>query len=154
MISLPLQSEATQLISFQEDGENFQATPETYIAWKKMKDAATQDGIILVLVSAFRSIDRQQELVDAKRKEGVPDSEIFKILARPGFSEHHTGRALDLHTPNSALLEESFETTLAFEWMQENGHFYGFQLSYPRNNPYGITYEPWHWYLNPTQSVQ
>ena len=154
MIALPSQPEATQLITFQEENETFQATPTTHAAWKKMKDAANQDGITLVLVSAFRSIERQHELVDAKRKKGIPDSDIFNVLARPGFSEHHTGRALDLHTPNSALLEEEFETTPAFEWMQQNAHSFGFKLSYPRDNPYGIVYEPWHWCFHPFQASQ
>ena len=84
-------------------------------------------------------------LVDAKRKEGLDDTEIFKVLARPGYSQHHTGRALDLH-PASALLEEDFETTDAFRWLTQYAHLYGFELSYPRENPYGIIYEPWHWF--------
>ena len=153
MIILPPQTEATQLITFKEENETFQATPATHAAWQKMKTAANQDGITLVLVSAFRSIERQQELIDAKRKKGIPDSEIFKVLARPGFSEHHTGRALDLHTPNSAILEEDFETTQAFKWMQENANVYGFKLSYPRDDPYNMIYEPWHWCFQTTQKI-
>ena len=113
-----------------------------------MRSAAQQDGIELILVSAFRSIQRQQELVQAKREQGIPDDEIFRVLARPGFSEHHTGRALDLHTPHSALLQEEFETTPAFQWLSQHAHTFLFHLSYPRNNPYGIIYEPWHWCFN------
>ena len=114
MIELPLQPEATELISFEEQGEFFQATPETYAAWLRMKTDAEHEGVTLILVSAFRSIERQQELVEAKRKKGVSDEVIFSLLARPGYSQHHTGCALDLHTPASALLEESFEDTAAF----------------------------------------
>ena len=72
MIILPPQTEATQLITFKEENETFQATPATHAAWQKMKNAANQDGITLVLVSAFRSIERQQDLIDAKRKKGIP----------------------------------------------------------------------------------
>ena len=93
MITLPPQTEATQLITFKEDNETFQATPATHKAWQKMKAALPiKTESHLSSSPPFRSIERQQDLVDAKRKKGIPDSEIFKILARPGFSEHHTGR--------------------------------------------------------------
>ncbi|MFL2859513.1 MAG: M15 family metallopeptidase [Pontiellaceae bacterium] len=144
-MDLPKQKQATNLIDFIEEGEVFRATPETYKAWIKIKNDARRDGIFLVLVSAFRSIDRQKELVMKKRKDNIPEEEIFRVLARPGYSEHHTGRALDLHTPNSSLLEEDFEHTDAFKWLQKNGSKYGFFMSYPKNNKYNIIYEPWHW---------
>ncbi|HPF74253.1 MAG TPA: D-alanyl-D-alanine carboxypeptidase family protein, partial [Xanthomonadaceae bacterium] len=63
----------------------------------------------------------------------------------PGFSEHHSGNALDIGTPDEPPAEESFENTAAFDWLCENAPNFGFQLSYPRNNPHGIVYEPWHW---------
>ena len=77
--------------------------------------------------------------------KNISENEIFSVLARPGYSEHHTGRALDLHSPGSALLEEDFENTEAFIWLKKNGNKYGFYMSYPRNNDFNIIYEPWHW---------
>ena len=103
-----------------------------------MKKDSKKVGIELILVSAFRSIKRQQELINDKRKKGIPDKEIFKVLAPAGHSEHHTGCALDLHTPNSAILEEDFEKTSAFAWLNKNAGLYGFELSYPRDNPTGL----------------
>ena len=147
-MNLPKQKEAKNLVTFFENNESFQATQKTYDAWIKMKESALADGINLILVSAFRSIQRQQELVEEKRKKNISEKEIFSILARPGYSEHHTGRALDLHSPGSALLEEDFENTDAFLWLQKNANEYGFFMSYPRNNKYNIVYEPWHWYFN------
>ena len=147
-MNLPKQKEAKNLVTFFENNESFQATQKTYNAWIKMKESALADGINLILVSAFRSIQRQQELVEEKRKKNISEKEIFSILARPGYSEHHTGRALDLHSPGSALLEEDFENTDAFLWLQKNANEYGFFMSYPRNNKYKIVYEPWHWYFN------
>ena len=147
-MSLPKQSEALELVDFIENKESFKLTYETLIAWKKMKNAAYNDGITIVLVSAFRSIERQRELVEEKRKKNISDKEIFNVLAHPGYSEHHTGRALDIHTPDSALLEEDFEHTDAFRWMKKNAKKYGFFMSYPRDNKYGMIYEPWHWCLN------
>ena len=146
-MNLTKYEETTDLIDFLENHELFRATPETYHSWRKMKDAAAKDGIELILVSAYRSIKRQQELVEEKRRQNISDNEIFKVLAQPGYSEHHTGRALDLHTPKSALLEEDFEFSKAFAWMQENGSKFGFYMSYPRNNKYNMAYEPWHWCL-------
>ena len=144
-MNLPKQKEAKNLVTFVENDESFQATEDTFKAWKKMKKNALDDGIELVLVSAFRSIKRQQELINEKRNKNISENEIFSALARPGYSEHHTGRALDLHSPGSALLEEDFENTEAFIWLKKNGNKYGFYMSYPRNNDFNIIYEPWHW---------
>ena len=44
-----------------------------------------------------------------------------------------------------APAEEAFEGTGAFDWLQRHAARYGFRLSYPRGNPHGIVYEPWHW---------
>ena len=145
MIPLPPQKEEKKLITFEENNEIFKATLSTYNAWTEMKKDSKKVGIDLILVSAFRSIKRQEELIDDKRKKGIPEKEIYKVLAPAGHSEHHTGCALDLHTPNSAILEEDFEKTVAFEWLNKNAGLYGFELSYPRDNPYGVVYEPWHW---------
>ena len=61
-----------------------------------MKKNALNDGIELVLYQAFRSVKRQQELINEKRNKNISENEIFSVLARPGYSEHHTGRTLDL----------------------------------------------------------
>ena len=55
------------------------------------------------------------------------------------------GRVVDLTTPGYAALEEEFENSAAFEWLSRNAVEHGFHLSYPRDNPHGIAYEPWHW---------
>ena len=65
-MNLPKQKEAKNLVTFIENDEYFQATEDTFKAWKKMKKNALNDGIELVLVSAFRSIKRQQELLREK----------------------------------------------------------------------------------------
>ena len=67
------------------------------------------------------------------------------MSAAPGYSEHHTGRAIDITTPGTQPLEPAFETTPAFEWLTGSAHEFGFRMSYPRNNRHGIAYEPWHW---------
>ena len=125
-----------------------QMTPHTLQQWQAMKIAASDDDIELQLVSAFRSVEYQCELIRRKIETGIPIEEIVTVNAIPGFSEHHTGRALDLTTPGCEPLSEAFEVTTAFSWLQENASDFAFSLSYPRDNPFGIIYEPWHWTCN------
>ena len=110
-----------------------------------MHAAATDYGIELQLVSAFRSASYQLEILRRKLDRGQSIDEILKVSAAPGYSEHHSGRVVDLTTPGYAALEEEFENSPAFAWLRRNASEHGFHLSYPRNNPHGIAYEPWHW---------
>ncbi len=114
-------------------------------AWTRMRDAAARDGIELQIVSAFRSIEYQLGIIQRKRERGQSIEAILRVSAAPGYSEHHSGRALDITTPGFAALEEEFERSAAFRWLRLNARLYKFSLSYPRNNPHGIAYEPWHW---------
>ena len=60
-------------------------------------------------------------------------------------NERDSGRALDITTPGFTALEEEFENSPAFAWLKKNARRFGFHMSYPRRNPHGIAYEPWHW---------
>ena len=42
-------------------------------------------------------------------------------------------------------LKFSFEKTPAYLWLVQNANNYGFELSFPPNNPQGVSFEPWHW---------
>ena len=75
-------------------------------------------------------------------------SDILSVNAAPGYSEHHTGRAIDIASPGSRPLTEEFEDSAAFRWLERNAAGYGFSMSYPRDNPGGFIYEPWHWAQN------
>ena len=142
--------EQQDLIEFKDEGRCLQLHPDAFTAWKKMKDAAKTEGICLYVVSAFRSIERQSEIIEKKRKKGVLEEDIFKVNAPPGFSEHHTGRAVDLSTKGFPPLEEDFEKSEAFRWLLLNAKDFGFRLSYPRENRFGMAYEPWHWFYDET----
>ena len=113
--------------------------------WARMRDAAKADGIELLLVSAFRSVDYQRAIIDRKLAQGIPLEDILRITAAPGYSEHHTGRAVDIATRGCAPLTEAFDATDAFAWLTANAGRFGFSMTYPRNNRHGIVYEPWHW---------
>jgi D-alanyl-D-alanine carboxypeptidase len=110
-----------------------------------MKKAAAEAGVTIFLISAYRDIQYQHDVIARKLEEGREIAEILKANAAPGYSEHHTGRAVDIGTPGCDALVEAFENTKAFQWLKINGNKYGFFMSFPRNNSQGINYEPWHW---------
>jgi zinc D-Ala-D-Ala carboxypeptidase len=114
-------------------------------AWNAMRRAALSDGIVLEAISGYRSHDYQLGIFRRKLARGQTVPDILAVNAAPGFSEHHSGRALDIGTPGEPAAEESFETTPAFAWLSRQAGRFGFVMSYPRGNPHGIVYEPWHW---------
>lgn len=114
-------------------------------AWSRMHAAARDAGVELQVVSAFRSARYQLGIIARKRERGLGIAEILAVSAAPGYSEHHSGRALDLTTPGFAPLEQEFEGSPAFAWLQRHAGAHGFVLSYPPNNRHGVIYEPWHW---------
>jgi D-alanyl-D-alanine carboxypeptidase len=121
--------------------------PEAALALMKLTYAARDDGIWIVPVSGFRSIEKQKELFDAQvQKQGsIPSA--AKLSAPPGYSEHHTGYAVDIadgRFPKKDVAYE-FAETEAFQWLQRHASEFGFELSFPERNPQGVSYEPWHW---------
>lgn len=115
-------------------------------AWRAMRTAAGADGIALEAISGYRSHDYQLGIFRRKLARGQTVAQILEVNAAPGFSEHHSGRALDIGTPGEPAAEESFEKTAAFAWLTRHAGDFGFVMSYPRDNPHGIVYEPWHWF--------
>jgi D-alanyl-D-alanine carboxypeptidase len=97
------------------------------------------------VISGFRSFDRQLELLRARVNDGQAIDELLTVLAPPGSSEHHAGRAVDIGTPGCEPLSEAFCETDAFRWLAAHAAEFDFRLSYPRDNPWGYRYEPWHW---------
>jgi len=107
--------------------------------------AAEQDQITLYPISGYRTLAYQAMLIQRKLDRGDTLEDIMRVNALPGFSEHHTGDALDWGTSTDTDLEPAFEETRAFRWLSQNAGTHGFSLSYPDNNPDGFIYEPWHW---------
>jgi D-alanyl-D-alanine carboxypeptidase len=144
---MPLHAEATDLVSVGVDihGRERQLTPQAAARWTELQAASHRDGVTLLLVSAFRSLEYQRQVFERKIAAGQSLEQILKVNAAPGYSEHHTGRAVDLTTPGCSPLSEEFETTAAFDWLVRHAHRFGFAMTYPRENPFGVAYEPWHW---------
>lgn len=144
---LPLYVEAEDLVPVGMDihGRERQLTPRAAARWTELRAAAHHDDVTLLLVSAFRSLEYQRQIFERKIAAGQTLEQILMVNVPPGYSEHHTGRAVDLTTPGSPPLSEEFETTPAFDWLARHAGRFGFVLTYPRDNPFGMAYEPWHW---------
>lgn len=140
-------AEAVKLIDVEPNvvGHMQRLAPKTARDWIAMKSAAQAEGISLLIVSGFRSIDRQAELIQHKLAAGKTLDEILATNAAPGYSQHHTGRAIDIATIGSRPLTESFAQTPAFGWLQRRAGQFGFRLPYHRDNRFGLAFEPWHW---------
>jgi zinc D-Ala-D-Ala carboxypeptidase len=116
--------------------------------FKRMQAAAEADGINLVPISGFRSLkDQDQVFFGLKQQRGQEATKRAEVSAPPGYSEHHTGYAIDVGDGKvpATNLSQNFEETAAFRWMQKNAPRYNFEISFPKNNKQGVSYEPWHW---------
>ena len=115
---------------------------------EEMIEAAATDGVSLHVISGFRSIADQNKLFfDVKAERGEDPTKRAAVSAPPGYSEHHTGYAVDLGDGDnpSTDLQSGFEQTKAFKWLKDNAAHYSFEMSFAKGNPMGVSYEPWHW---------
>jgi len=144
---LPLQIEETNLIEVGKDifGRTQLISSSIVANWHEMFESAEKDEIKLLIVSAFRSVEYQADIIRNKLDKGSKLSDILSVSAAPGYSEHHTGCALDLATSDIDAFSQSFEESETFLWLQQNGVKHGFSLSYPKGTNRKIIYEPWHW---------
>lgn len=129
-------------------------------AYEKLADAAKAAGHPLAMVSAYRSVAYQEEIFNANvntlMSQGHTKEEAIRItkltFTEPGYSEHHTGLAVDVvdqdwyqnHT--GELLNEGFGDTDGGKWLQAHAREYGFIIRYPKgkHDITQIDYEPWH----------
>ena len=113
----------------------------------KMREEAKKDGIYLVFLSGYRSINLQNEIFySLKSFRNQEAAERARVSAPPGYSEHSTGFAIDIGdaTQRETDFETEFENTEAFRWLKNNAAKFHFKLSFNKDNKY-IDYEPWHW---------
>jgi zinc D-Ala-D-Ala carboxypeptidase len=136
-------------VAVNPDGREVKLLPPAARAWQRMLAAAATDDVPLIAISGFRSVARQTEIIAGKLAAGQPLAKILRCVAAPGYSEHHTARAIDIGSPEHIELDEAFAKTSAFRWLESHAHEFGFHLSFPRGNPHGIVYEPWHWCWRP-----
>src|SRR5690606_18740873 len=70
--------------------------PRAARAWQRMRSAAERDGIALQVVSAYRTAEYQLGIIERKLARGQSVDAILAVSAAPGYSEHHSGRAIDI----------------------------------------------------------
>jgi len=112
-----------------------------------MRKEARKDGIYLVFLSGYRSINLQKEIFySLKSFRNQEAAERARVSAPPGYSEHSTGFAIDIGdaTQRETDFETEFQNTDAFKWLIKNAAKFHFKLSFNKDNKY-IDYEPWHW---------
>ena len=109
---------------------------EAYDAFIKMHEAAQQAGFYLMVNSSYR------EFADQKRIYKGND----ETVARPGFSEHQTGLALDIFSLKHSN-QNTFAQTEEYQWLIANSYKYGFILRYPEGKEKitGYNFESWHY---------
>ncbi|MEH2084409.1 MAG: M15 family metallopeptidase [Nostoc sp.] len=116
--------------------------------FEEMVAAARSSGVILVPISGFRSVKDQEQLffgVGAQRNQ--TPAERAALSAPPGHSEHHTGYAVDVGDGAVPATDTqiNFDNTKAYRWLQANAARFSFEMSFPKDNAQGVSYEPWHW---------
>ena len=139
--------ESCDLVSIGKDiyGREQFLDSEAAESFFEMKNAAKKDSIDLQFVSAFRSFNSQKKIIERKLSKGYLIKKILEENKLPGYSEHHTGRAIDLTSKKLNTLSTQFENSKEFKWIVQNASIYNFYLSYPKDNKERIMYEPWHW---------
>ncbi|MBQ8803355.1 MAG: M15 family metallopeptidase [Tyzzerella sp.] len=138
-----------------EVAEGYEVDSRIADAVKEMLSDAKEAGLNPIICSAYRSLDKQEELFDDNMKEKVRNGmgyydaymEASTMVAVPGTSEHALGLAVDIVSIDNQMLDESQEETAEAKWLIENCHKYGFILRYPNGTTdiTGIIYEPWHY---------
>ena len=120
---------------------------EVIEAFEEMKEAAKKDGITINIKSGYRSYNTQKQLYNAfVRRDG--EEEANRYSAKPGFSEHQTGLAIDITNQyTNRSIGSWFNDTPQAKWLYENAHKYGFILRYPEGKEHitGYKYESWHY---------
>ncbi|WP_237686068.1 D-alanyl-D-alanine carboxypeptidase family protein [Arthrobacter jiangjiafuii] len=126
--------------------EGQQLRSDAASALQQLKDAAAADGVAMRVMSGYRSYEKQAGLYNnyvAQYGQEVADT----ISARPGHSEHQTGLAVDIASPDGTCsLQACFKDTAAGQWAAANAHRFGFIIRYPEgaSETTGYSYEPWH----------
>lgn len=134
-----------QLVTIEKDyakEKGVRANKKAVIYAKKMIKKAKEEGYHLIINSAYRSYQDQEEIVDTYQ-ELYGDSYVEKYVLQAGFSEHQTGLGFDFGSTKSNVFIKSKE----YQWMETNCYKYGFIHRFKSNHEdiTGIKSEAWHY---------
>ncbi len=132
-------------ISSQYAYANNQITAEANDAYVSMWHAAKESGFQLIVNSSYRNYADQEDVYNSI-KQSKGEREADKVAARPGYSEHQSGLAIDVFEINNQLTG-TFKDSPAYTWLKENAYKFGFIERYPedKENITGYSFESWHW---------
>ncbi len=122
-------------------GSGYLLDKEAYYKYVDMYDAAAKEGLYLKMVSAYRTEEYQRNLYNSYvRNYGKSYAE--KYSAKPAYSEHQTGLAVDINS-----IYTSFENSKEYKWLKNHAHEFGFIERYQKGEEFitGYAYEPWHY---------
>ena len=130
---------------------------ETYLAFSDMHRQFLKENPNrqLIVTSAYRSPAYQALLIFYYAwRQDFDLAQVLKRVALPGYSEHGLINSLALDLSDSLEHPDGYdpaEFALSphFDWLNRHAAQFGFELSYPKNNPQGIDFEPWHWRFFP-----
>lgn len=131
-----------------------EASSELYDSLVQMLEDAKLQGYSYWIASAYRSAERQQQLVDEDvytcmgRGMSYDDAleEVYRETMPAGCSEHQTGLALDILCSGNSVMDASQKNEPGNKWLRKNCYKYGFILRYPedKSSITGVNFEPWH----------
>ncbi len=151
------------------DREGMYLRKDTYEAFRRMYEAALQEGIKLQIRSATRNFEYQKGIWERKwrdlagarsavrltRQERLNIAlEILLYSSMPGTSRHHWGTDIDLNSFSNSFFEQGVGKVL-YDWLQVNGSAYGFCQPYTakdESRAYGYEEERWHWTYTPVSA--
>ena len=123
---------------------NMRLVRSAKIAFEQLSEKAKEENLNIIAMSTYRSYDYQKNLYNKYVQiDGIEKADTYS--ARPGYSEHQTGLALDVC--NKTIPYTEFENTEEFQWMKKHAHEYGFILRFPKGKERetGYEYEAWHY---------
>lgn len=130
-------------------GDDVEVEKKAYDAYLKLKDALAEEGVFIDLDSAYRSVAAQQQIAESFT-ERYGEEYVKQYVAVPGFSEHHTGLALDLYLNIDGVDVYMNEDMVQYPeiWAKIHAKLpeFGFILRYleGKEDITGYSYEPWH----------
>ena len=142
--------EALQTVTVKNTvGDDVEVEQKAYDAYLELKAELEKEGVQVDMDSARRSVAEQQEIVDNFTVKYGEDY-VKQYVAVPGFSEHHTGLAIDLYLiiDGKDVVENEDLVTYPEIWSKIHAKLadHGFILRYleGKEDITGYSYEPWH----------
>lgn len=140
-------ADLTMVSKYRSTGRGVWLRKQAAAQYERMRLAARAEGVGLIGISGFRDERYQEKLFTRQLGKQGTVSTATRVNAPPGYSEHHTGYAIDIGDASNSGSDAQliFERTPAFRWLTRHAGRYGYEMSFPKQTPQNVSYEPWHW---------